>query len=304
MNPQKDSFHIGAGISSMTGFGRNEKTFPGLCISVEVRSVNNRYCDIGMRIPRELNALESGIRERIRTRLTRGRISLLITLDRHATEDSPLKIDFQAANVCYQKLEELNQSLETPGPVTLGQLLHFSEFFTQQMESTLDHELKQQVLEVLDGALDNLVNMRRSEGISLAKDLLGRLNQAEKIREKIEKLAAEQPKLQMERMRDRLDVLVTSGPIDPGRLEQEMAMMADRLDITEECVRLKSHNQRFLEALGSDEPAGKRLGFLLQEMNREANTISAKSASADISHLSVNLKEEIERAREQIQNLE
>ena len=108
----------------------------------------------------------------------------------------------------------------------------------------------------------------------------------------------------MERMQERLAQLINGEPLDPGRLEQEMALLADKLDITEECVRLSSHCQRFLEALAGDEPTGKRLGFLLQELNREANTISSKSALAEVSHLAVNLKEEIEKIREQIQNLE
>ena len=304
MNPRKNVPPIGAGISSMTGFGRSEKTFPGLRIAVEARSINNRFCEIGMKIPRELNPLEPEIRDRVRRRIARGRVSLLIALDRDAVEDSPLKIDVQAANVCYQKLEELNSSLGNLGPVTLGQLLHFSDFFTQQPDRELSDELQRRVLEVLDDTLDDLVSMRRSEGISLAEDLLQRVDHIDRIRREIEKLAADQPKLQMERMRERLEVLLSLGPLDPGRLEQETAMMADRLDIEEECVRLASHSQQFREALQGHESAGKRLGFLLQEMNREANTISAKSASAEISHLTVGLKEEIERAREQIQNLE
>lgn len=304
MTLKKDSPRIGAGISSMTGFGRSEKVFPGSHVSVEIRTVNNRFCDIGMKIPKELNSMEPEIRDRIRNRLARGRVSLLITVDRDATEDSILKIDQKAAILCHRKLTELSSSLGSNEAITLNHLLQFSEYFTRQPESELNAELKEQVLKTLDYALDDLVTMRRSEGVSLARDLYGRINQIEKIRSKIVLLAADQPKLQIDKLRERLQLLTSATPIEPGRLEQEIAILADRLDISEECVRLKSHCQQFVEALAGEEPAGKRLGFLLQELNREANTISAKSASAEISHLSVSLKEEIERAREQIQNLE
>lgn len=304
MTEKNISFNFGAGVSSMTGFGRSEKNFPGINISVEIRTVNNRFCEIGMKIPRELNAMESEIRDRIRSRLARGRINLLITLDRDPSDDSILKIDLRAADLCRQKLVELGAKLGTNEPVTLEHLLHFSDYFTAQPDAELSDTLRQQILAALDEALAGLLKMRRSEGISLAEDLLERIEAIDKIRLQIQELAADQPKLQMEKLNERLDLLINSGPVDPGRLEQEMAFLADKLDISEECVRLESHCHRFLEALKGDEPAGKKLGFLLQELNREANTISAKSASAEISHLAVNLKEEIERAREQIQNLE
>lgn len=304
MNPKQTSSPIGAGIASMTGYGRSEKTFDALRISAEMRSVNNRHCEIGMKTPRELNAMESDIRERIRSRIIRGRISLLITLERDATDESLLTLDPEAANVCYRALEELTETVGAPGPVTLDQLLHFSDVFVKQHERMLNEELKKQVMETLDAALDDLIAMRRTEGVSLGEDLIERVQQTERILREIVNLTEDQPKLQLEKMLGRIEQLTISEPLDPGRLEQEMAFLADRLDISEECVRLESHNQRFLETIAGSEPAGKRLGFLLQEMNREANTISAKSASVEISHLAVSLKEEIERAREQIQNLE
>lgn len=288
----------------MTGFGRAERQIPGIRISVEIRTVNNRFFDVGMKIPRELNPLETEIRDRIRNRISRGRVSLLILIERDATEDATLKIDFQRANYCYQKLQELNQTFGNSDPVTLNHLLHFSDFFTQETERSLDESLKKETFAALDSALDDLKEMRRREGEALARDLLIRVANFEASQKKVEKLAAGQPAAQMERLQERLELLVAQGPIDAGRLEQEMAVLADRLDISEECVRLKSHCQLFRQAVAGSEPAGKRLGFLLQEMNREVNTISSKSALAEISSLCVNQKEEIEQMREQIQNLE
>ncbi len=304
MSIQKDSFAFGAGISSMTGFGRSEKTYPGLRISVEIRTVNNRFCDIGMKIPRDLNPMETEIRELIRKKVNRGRVNLLITMERDAEDEFALHIDLKAAKVCHKMLSELNEELGRSDPITLSQLLHFSDQFTKLPERTLSDDLKKQVMESLDAALENLLDMRRLEGISLAEDLLVRIEQIDKTRKEIETLADDQPQQQMQLLQERLEQLVSSTPLDPGRLEQEIAILSDKLDITEESVRLGSHCQRFIETLAGEDPAGKRLGFLLQEMNREANTISSKTASADISHHAISLKEEIERIREQIQNLE
>lgn len=295
---------IGPGVASMTGFGGGEMTAPGRQVSVEIRTVNNRFIEIGLRLPRELNALEGEIRDRIRSRIARGRVSVMINLKKDGLDDSPLKLDPQAAQVCYAKLQELNQSLGLNEPVSLGQLLHFSDFFTQDLSSTLVEDVKDEVFAALDAAITNLAAMRRSEGMSLALDLLMRLEKVEGMTGQIEALAVDQPAVQMQKLRERLEMLVSAGPMDPGRLETEMALMADRLDVTEECIRMRSHVQLFREAVAGTEPPGKRLGFVLQEMNREANTIGSKSALAAISHLSLGIKEEIERMREQIQNLE
>lgn len=299
-----NAFTFGSGISSMTGYGRSERAFPGLRIAAEIRTVNNRFCDIGMKFPRELNPMEVDIREHIRGKVTRGRVNILITVDWDPSEEMTLQLDSEAAKICHRKLVDLSRELDGTTTVTLSQLLHFSDYFTKVPEKSISDSLQEQVLSVIDEAVERLNEMRRTEGISLAEDLLKRIERVDRFRAKIKALAAEQPKMQMEKIQERLQQLVTSGPLDPGRLEQEMALLADRLDITEECVRLESHCRRFVETLQGDEPVGKKLGFLLQELNREANTISSKSASADISHLAVDLKEEIERIREQVQNLE
>ncbi len=304
MSLNKNSFSFGSGITSMTGFGRCEENYPGLRVTVEIRTVNNRFCDIGLKIPRDLNPMESEIRERIRSRINRGRVNLLINIAYDTTDDFVINIDSTTAQVCFQELQNLNRELGNSGSVTLSELLHFSEHFTRTPDRIFTDELRQQVLESLDVALNDLAKMRRGEGLTLAEDLLLRIEEIDKSRVKIASLAADQPKLQMERLQERLEQLVNAGTLDPGRLEQEMAILADKLDISEECVRLESHCKWFIKALAGDEPAGKRLGFLVQELNREANTIGSKSASVDISHFAISLKEEIERIREQIQNIE
>jgi uncharacterized protein (TIGR00255 family) len=304
MNSNEVKTSLGTGIFSMTGFGSCEKILPGKHITVEIRTVNNRFCEIGMKIPREMNALEGTIRDRVRGRVSRGRVSLLITIKKESKDENPLNLDPAAAQACYAQLRELNTSLGHTERVSLEQLLYFKEYFMQESASEADATLQGLVLETLEDALQDLLAMRRSEGIALAQDLLTRLGLIETISAQIEKLAVDQPQLQMDRLRERLEMLAGAGPLDPGRLETELALLADRLDVTEECVRLTSHCQLFKKAMSGSEPPGKRLGFLLQEMNREVNTIGSKSALAEISHLTINIKEELERMREQIQNLE
>lgn len=288
----------------MTGFGRSEMTAPGFRISVEVRSINNRFCEIGMKIPRELYALEADIRDRIRARIGRGKISLLISLSLDSGEAAPLQLDLAKARTCYVRLQDLNRELGSGAPVTLGQLLHFSDYFAESAEIGLNENTQAVVFSALDAALNDLIAMRRQEGASLATDLQIRQANIEAILARIEELAKDQPQVQLEKAKERIQQLVGAGPLDPGRLEMELAFLADRLDISEECVRLASHGRVLHKALSGRESAGKKLGFILQEMQREVNTISSKSALAEVAHLAVEIKEEIEKMREQVQNLE
>jgi uncharacterized protein (TIGR00255 family) len=306
MRKSKNTTKIGHGILSMTGFGRSEGTASGHHIAIEIRTVNNRFFEIGMKIPRKLNGLEGELREKVRQKIQRGRVNLLIGLSREgAGDERPLNVDLEMARHCHDQLSELNKKLGDSAPIKLEHLLHFSDLFIIEPTALTEDGLKDGVLKVLDSAVVDLVQMRRVEGQTLALDLLQRIAKIEEVRSKIISLSKDQPQLQMEKLQERIKQLITnSTPIDSGRLEQELAILADRLDITEECVRLGSHCQQFIATIGGEEPAGKRLGFLLQEMNREVNTISSKTASAKVSHLAVNLKEEVERIREQIQNLE
>jgi uncharacterized protein (TIGR00255 family) len=304
MKSSSRSNPIGAGIASMTGFGRHEEVLPGQRLVVEVRTVNNRFCEIGMKLPRELNGLEGELRDRIRGSIMRGRVSVLINLERDAADEIGLDIDTEAAKSCLAKLEDLRTGLGKTEAVTLDHLLHFSEYFVRSTSPEIAEEQKEILFRAVDAALLDLKQMRRAEGIALAQDLLSRVEKIENLTGGIEKLSEGQPRAQMQKLQERLEQLISQGPLDPGRLEMEAAFLADRLDVTEECVRLRSHLQLFREAVAGDEPPGKRLGFLLQEMNREINTVSSKSALAEITHLAVEVKEEIEKMREQIQNLE
>ena len=291
-------------IASMTGYGRGEATGDGTNVAVELRSVNSRFLEVTTRLPRSLSLRENEIKELIRKRVSRGKISVLAVVERENNGDLPLKINVSAAKAYYKLLNQLKKSVKLKETVKLEHLLRFSEVIeVQEMEST--DEVEWRVLQKsLDKGIDNLLQMRRNEGGELMKDFRSRIGNVEEKLGVIERLSKEQVPKERIRLRERIKQLLENETVDEGRLELELALLADRLDVTEECVRFRSHNKFFLEALDEDEAAGRKLNFLVQEMNREANTIGSKSSAAEIAHLVVGIKEELERIREQLQNVE
>jgi uncharacterized protein (TIGR00255 family) len=288
----------------MTGYGRGEAYAKGISAAVELRSVNSRFLEVSTRLPRSLSIRENEIKELIRKRITRGKINLLAIVEHENDGDVPVRVNVSAAKGYYKLLNELRKTVKLKQGVRLEHLLQFSEVLEPlEMENTDDKEWNL-VQKALAKAVDSLLTMKRNEGEELGKDFRHRIGILEGKLTQIEKISAEQIPSERIRLRERIQQLLEKEPIDEGRLEMELALMADRLDVTEECVRFRSHNKFFLDALDNDEAAGRKLNFLIQEMNREANTIGSKSSAAEIAHLVVNIKEEIERMREQLQNIE
>jgi uncharacterized protein (TIGR00255 family) len=291
-------------IASMTGYGRGEASGHGITVAVELRSVNSRFLEVTTRLPRSLSLRENEIKEHIRRKITRGKINLLATVEHANSSDLPLKINVSAAKAYYRLLNELKRSVRMKENVKLDHLLRFSEVITtQEMENT-DEEEWRVLTRALDAALADFTRMRLSEGGELKKDFRSRIGLLEEMLERIEGLSKQQIPVERERLRERIKLIIDNDRVDEGRLEMELALMADRLDVTEECVRFRSHNKFFVEAMENDEAAGRKLNFLVQEMNREANTIGSKSSASEIAHLVVAVKEELEKIREQLQNVE
>jgi uncharacterized protein (TIGR00255 family) len=213
-------------------------------------------------------------------------------------------VNASAAKGYYKLLNELRKTVKLKAPVKLENLLQFSEVLEPLEIENTDEKEWSLVQKALDAAVDNLLTMKRNEGAELGKDFRHRIGILETKLTQIEAISVSQVPAERVRLRERIQQLLEKESIDEGRLEMELALMADRLDVTEECVRFRSHNKFFLDALANDEAAGRKLNFLIQEMNREANTIGSKSSAAEIAHLVVNIKEEIERIREQLQNIE
>lgn len=291
-------------ITSMTGYGHGQAAERGISVTVEVRSVNSRFLEVTTRLPRSLSLRENEIKEIIRRRISRGKITLVSNVERETPGTLPLKINVSVAKSYYKLLNDLRKTVKIRETVKLDHLLRFSEVIEpRDMENTDEQEW-----EIFQNALDQSLNaftqMRLQEGGELKKDFLHRIGIIERTLEEIETLSKDQVPAERARLRERIQQLIEGKELDEGRLELEVALLADRLDVTEECVRFRSHNKFFLEAIENGDPAGRKLNFLIQEMNREANTIGSKSSASAIAHLVVGVKEELEKIREQLQNIE
>lgn len=291
-------------IASMTGYGRGEVARKGISVAIELRSVNSRFLEVTTRLPRSLSLRENEVKEIVRKKISRGKVNLLATVDREKNGQLPLAINATAAREYYKLLNQLRKTVKLKETVKLEHLLRFSEVLEQPVLDGADEDEWEVMQQALNAALDDLATMRRNEGEELTKDFRARIAAIEKTLSSIEALSKEQVPSERTRLRERIQRILENETIDEGRLEMELAMLADRLDVTEECVRFGSHNKFFIQALADKEPSGRKLNFLIQEMNREANTIGSKSNSSEIAHMVVSVKEELEKIREQLQNIE
>jgi len=292
-------------ITSMTGYGRAEAVRDGLHVSAEVRSVNSRHFEAVCRLPRSLNHRENDVKELVRAEVARGKVSVTLTLKRESEGGVPLTVNTGAARSYYKLLNQLRKAVRLRQPVKLEHLLQFSDVLEVVNGEQTDEAEWNCVQDAVRGAVKDMNAMRSNEGAELAKDLRNRVQRMTETLGHVETISAARVPEEREKLRERIGQLLTDpAAIDQNRIELEVALLADKLDITEECVRYRSHIKFFLAAVDSPEPAGRKLNFLVQEMNREANTIGSKSADAEIAHLVVRLKEELEKVREQLQNVE
>ncbi len=286
----------------MTGFGAGSATFDGEQVSVEVRAVNQKFVDIKARLPRELAALETELVQLIKGKVARGAID--VQVHRRAVQGAPgVEIDLALAREYARAHAELEATLGLKDAVTARSLFE-AEGVGRLVERPAAIDAARRALHEAAGvALAQLVAMREREGESLARDLRSRLDTMNELSRKV---SAEAPAALSEhrrRLQARLKELV-AVPLEPGRLEQEVALLADRTDVAEELTRLDSHLEQFAELLARPGPAGRRLDFLSQELHREVTTLGNKSQSASIARLVIELKTEAERIREQVQNIE
>ncbi|MDX1617632.1 MAG: YicC/YloC family endoribonuclease [Balneolaceae bacterium] len=292
-------------IVSMTGFGRGKASSDGYTVTAEVRSVNSRYLDFTVRLPQEVQEKELKLKEHIQSHINRGKVNINIRLDQAQSGEPEITFNEQLVKGYKKLLEELRAAAEIREPVTLRNIMSFSDIFVsrEQDEATIELIWKLS-LEAVDEAVDQLNTMRSQEGEQLEKDLLQRIGNIEELLKKIAVLTKDRSAEAKEKLEERLNNLISDESIDPERLEMEVALLADKMDITEEIVRLRSHIKFFREALDQEESVGRRLNFLSQEINREINTIGSKANSSEISQHVVQAKENLEQIREQIQNVE
>ena len=291
-------------IESMTGFGRGTARVGTAEATAEVRSVNGRYGDVSVRLPRALHPHEAAVQNRLKDRLDRGKVSATVTVQ-HEGGEAALVVDRRAAAAYGRLLREATDAAGLPAP-TAADLFRFPDVLVPAENAAAteeDGEAWAAAQSALDAAADQLLAMRRTEGAALAADLALRLGLIEAELEGVEARAPERVAESQARLRARLDELAGDDRINPERLEAEVALLADKLDVTEECVRLRAHLAAFREAMQSDESVGRRLNFLAQEFNREINTISSKANDAEMAARAVRMKEELEKIREQVQNV-
>jgi len=290
---------------SMTGYGRAEVKKKDLACLVEARSINSRYLEVVSRLPRNLSQRENDLKELVRSLVGRGKISLSIVLEKDLNGALPLSINAPAARSYYKLLNQLRKTVKIREQVKLEHLLKFSEVLEAADGLESDEQEWEVVRETVREALGAMNAMRANEGKELAVDLKNRIHWIEEAVGQIEQRSREHLPEERKRLEERVKQVSSDKTIiDQNRLELEIILLAERLDVTEECVRFRSHNKFFLEAMQKEESAGRKLSFLIQEMNREANTIGSKANDAEIAHTVVSLKEELEKIREQLQNIE
>ena len=289
-------------LRSMTGFGLAEAPTPSGTYRVEIRGVNNRFFEMQLRQPRFVNNLEQQVRKEVQSVISRGSLNVIIACDREEG-GRRLTYDKQAVQQYIKILREIKNRYRLKDDVSLEELITFSDIIKADTAAFDEEAVWKHVRPVLAKALSAFQKTREKEAAFLLKDLKRTLAGIERTLQSVEERAPVRMKEYAESLRVRIAKL-SSVEVDPSRIAVEIAVLADKLDIAEECTRLRAHIAKFNEDLRAGEPAGKRLSFLLQEMNREANTIGSKANDTEIAHRSVSLKEDIEKIREQIQNIE
>jgi uncharacterized protein (TIGR00255 family) len=290
-------------LTSMTGFGRGTATAGAATATAEVRTVNGRHLEVKTRLPRVLAGREADVERLVRTRLERGSVNVGVALEREA--GTTTGVDAAAARRYAEVLRAVADAAGIEEPLRLDHLLRFPDVLAAEAPAAeADPDAWAAAEAALTAALDDLAVMRTQEGAALEADLRARLAALGRMTAEAEARAPQRLDEARTRLRARLDDLLGDNRVSPERLEQEIILLADRLDVTEECVRLRAHLQFFAEALDGADAPGRRLGFLVQEMNREVNTLGAKASDAALQHLAVAMKEELEKIREQVQNVE
>ena len=293
-------------IKSMTGYGVAEQELPLGKVAVEMRSLNHKYLDISLRLPRGFFTLEPKIRDIVKKGVSRGRVDLTMRIDPAASTVPRyrLEADTRLAEEYIHLLDSIKEKFGLKGEVTLDHIAAVREI-VPFLEVKEDTELYwDEIASVTEEALQALDDSRRKEGEALEADLMGRLEQSRRLMEEIKGKTPLVVDAYRERLRERVQALLEGGDFDERRFHQEVAYLAERSDVSEEVIRMESHLRQFESKLAEEGPAGRGLDFILQEMNREVNTIGAKATDIDIAHRVIELKGELERMREQVQNIE
>ena len=291
-------------IKSMTGYGCAEGSSGDIDISIELRSVNNRYLDCNIRIPRIYTAFEDAIKSVVQKYISRGKVDLYITVDSSKSSDVEISINEPLAEAYMDALKKLADKFGISPDVTALNLLRFQDVLIVEKKETASDELLADICTVLETALARFNDMRTVEGEKLYADIMGRLDEIERLVTLVEERSPVTVAEYRARLESKMRETLANSNIDENRLLMEAAIFADKVAVDEETVRLRSHISQFRSILSLSEPVGRKLDFLVQELNREANTIGSKANDSEMARIVVDIKAEIEKIREQIQNIE
>lgn len=291
-------------VCSMTGYGRSQKSLNGKCISVEIKAVNHRYFEFNSKTPRGYGFLEEKMKNFISQRVFRGKIDVLLSIIFDEASESEVKVNLELAGSYLTAAEKLSRQENIKNDITVNSLLKLQDIFTVEKVGTDEESLEKDVLQVCGEALDGFCAMRSKEGEKLAEDIREKLKNIDKLVGIIETASPATVSSYRERLYTKMQEILKERSLDEGRILTEAALYAEKIAVDEETVRLRSHLSQFQDILGEDIPVGRKLDFLTQEINREVNTIGSKAQDISIAKAVIDLKGEIEKIREQIQNLE
>ncbi len=289
----------------MTGFGRGDSTANDIRVTVEIKTLNSRYLDISPRMPGSIQDKELDLKELVQKHLSRGKVLLNVYVDKSKMGLIDTTFNSEKLKSYSEMLEEMRALANIREPLKLSDLIEFDDLFENRKEDKEHLEIIWKcTLEATKSGLDLLNTMREKEGKELEGDLKNQINDISGLLEKITDQSSRRAPETREKLTQRIQKMVADDQYDPDRMEMEIAILVDKMDINEEAVRLESHLKFFLEALDGEQPVGRRLNFLCQEINRELNTIGSKANDSDIAHYVVICKEKLEQIREQVQNIE
>ena len=291
-------------IRSMTGYGRFEGVINGRMTVFEIKAVNHRYLELQCRVPRSCGFLEEKIRELVSSRINRGKIDVFVSVEADENIAADVRVNHSLAAGYVKALRELCSTYELKDDVSVLALSRYSDIFTVSKAPENEEALTEIVIEAGQKAIDDFIAMREREGEKLAADVLGRGKTILDLVSEIEERSPVTVEEYRKKLYDRIKEVLEDTTIDPQRILTEAAIFADKTAVNEETVRLRSHYAQLETMLSGNEPAGRKLDFIVQEMNREANTIGSKVCDAELAHKVVDIKAEIEKIREQIQNIE
>ena len=290
-------------IKSMTGYGKSNLSINSREYQVEIKTVNHKYIDTNIRMPRTISYLEEDIRKLITSKLKRGKVDISITFENYSKDGNDIRINTELAKMYIENLRKLAEEENLSSNIDVTEITKLHDVLT--IKSNLDEkQIKEELLQVVEDAINQLIDMRKNEGKRISEDILAKISQVEEKKDEIFALSTGLIDEYVVKLETRIKEILRTEEIDKSRLMQEVVIYADKCSVEEEITRLKSHIGQLRNLIDSDEPSGKKMDFLIQEMNRETNTIGSKANNLEITNRVVDIKTILEDIREQIQNIE